>query len=66
MKSLNALIILISIPFMAACSDSSENKASGDHVWKEQTKTIDKAREVEAVMKKAAEDQAKSIEEQMQ
>ena len=66
MKSLNALIILISILFTAACSDSSENKASGDHVWKEQTETIEKAKGVEALMKKTAEDRAKSIEEQMQ
>jgi hypothetical protein len=66
MKSLNALIVLFSIFFMAACSDNSENKTSGEHVWKEQTETIDKAKEVEAKMLKAAEDRAKSIEEQMQ
>lgn len=63
MKILNALILLVPVLFMAACSDNSENKASDDHVWKEQTETINKAKEVEAMMKKAAEDRAKSIEE---
>jgi PBP1b-binding outer membrane lipoprotein LpoB len=66
MKTLNALLLLVPILFIAACSDNSDGKASGNHVWKEQTETIDKAREVEALMLKTAEDQAKTIEEQMQ
>ena len=52
--------------FLFGCSDNTDSKADGDHVWKEQTETIDKAKEVEAMMLKSAEDRAKSIEEQMQ
>lgn len=44
-----------------ACSDneqgSSERKLSGDHVWKEQTDTIDKAKEVEGLLQDITEKQ---------
>ena len=66
MKSLKLLLVLVSTLFIAACSDESDSKASSDHVWKEQTDTIDRAKEVEAMMLKSAEDRSKSIEEQMQ
>lgn len=66
MKSLKVLVLLVSTLFIAACSDENDNKASKDHVWKEQTDTIDKAKEVEAMMLKSAEDRSKSIDEQMQ
>jgi len=49
---------------LGACS--SEEPASTDHVWKEQTQTIQRAEEVEATLMQAAEDQKKAIEEQMQ
>ncbi len=66
MKSLNTLVILASIFFMAACTDNNDSNVSGDHVWKDQTDSIDKAREVEALMEKATAEQSKSIEEQTQ
>ncbi|MFT5133289.1 MAG: PBP1b-binding outer membrane lipoprotein LpoB [Gammaproteobacteria bacterium] len=66
MKTRNIWLILVSTLFFAACSDSNDNKVSGDHVWKEQTATIDKAKEVEGILKKSAEDQAKALEKQMQ
>jgi len=58
-------VFLISlIIFLSACSEDKE--ASGDHVWKEQTDTIDKAKQVESMLMDAAEKQKKAIEEQMQ
>lgn len=54
----------------SACSDdeqgSSERKLSGDHVWKEQTETIDKAKEVEELLQDVAEKQRQAIEAQAQ
>jgi len=64
MKLLNTLVVLVSIFSMAACTDNSDSKANGDHVWKDQTDSINKAREVEALMKKTVAEQRKSIEEQ--
>ena len=60
-------IILAGLVFSAcACSGGNENEASGEHVWKEQVGTIDKAKEVEATLLKSAEDKARSISEQTQ
>jgi len=54
----------------SACSDdeqgSSERKLSGDHVWKEQTDTIDKAKEVEGLLQDITEKQRQAIEAQTQ
>ncbi len=60
------LIVIILVFFLFGCSDNTDSNAKSDNVWKEQTDTIDKAKEVEAMMLKSAEDRAKSIEEQMQ
>ena len=61
-----ALVLL----FISACSDedkgTSENKPGGDHVWKEQTKAIDKTKEVEGLLKDVSEQQRKIIDEQAQ
>ncbi len=65
MRSVNLTVIILAF-FLFGCSDNTDSKADADHVWKEQTDTIDKAKEVEAMMLKSAEDRAKSIEEQMQ
>jgi len=51
--------------FVSACSDD-KNKGSGDHVWKEQTQTINKAKEVEELLQDAADQQRKLIDEQVQ
>jgi len=62
---LSAVLLLIS-----ACSDddkaTSENKESGDHVWKEQTQVLDKAKEVEGLLKDVSDQQRKIIDEQAQ
>jgi len=59
--------LLLSI-LLLACSDDSpdQKKASGDHVWKDQTDTMDRAREVEGILDDAAQEQRKIIEETTQ
>ena len=56
--------------FISACSDdenaTTEKKLSGDHVWKEQTQAIDRAKEVEGLIQDAADQQRKQIDEQVQ
>jgi hypothetical protein len=56
--------------FIQACSDdenaTTEQKLSGDHVWKEQTQAIDRAKEVEGLIQDAADQQRKLIDEQTQ
>ncbi len=56
---LSAILLLVS-----ACSD--DDRESGDHVWKEQTQVLDKAKEVEGLLKDVSDEQRKIIEEQAQ
>ncbi len=56
---LSTVILLVS-----ACSD--DDRESGDHVWKEQTQVLDKAKEVEGLLKDVSDEQRKIIEEQAQ
>ena len=65
------IILLGTVLFLiSACSDddnaTSENKGSGDHVWKEQTQMIDKAKEAEGLLNDTADQQRKIIDEQSQ
>ena len=63
------LAIVISFLLLIACSDDKEkdkNKTSGDHVWKEQTDTMDRARAVEGALEDAAKEQREMIEENIQ
>jgi len=57
-------IFLLSL-LLIACSDE-EQDLQGKHVWKQQTDTIDKAKEVEKIMMDAAEETREAIEEQSQ
>ena len=66
MKTLKLIFLISIIPFLASCTDSSDSKTSGDHVWKEQTDTIDKAKEAEAAIQKSFDLQKEAIEEQNQ
>jgi len=62
-------IIIFSTLLLIACSDDEEkgkSKIQGDHVWKEQTDTLDKARAVEGILEDAAKEQQKIIEESTQ
>jgi outer membrane biogenesis lipoprotein LolB len=69
MKTTLISIIIFSTLLLTACSDDegkSKKKLSGDHVWKEQTDTLDKARAVEGILEDAAQEQKKAIEENIQ
>ena len=54
---LSATLLLVS-----ACSD--DDRESGDHVWKEQTQVLDKAKEVDGLLEDVADQQRKIIDEQ--
>jgi len=45
---------MVSCLIFFGCSDESSNSSQKDHVWKEQTDTIDKAKEVEGMMMESA------------
>lgn len=67
MRWFNWSVIFISCLFLTACSDSGgEHKADAkqDHVWKEQTDTINKAKEVEGMLLDSADATRKAIENQ--
>jgi len=59
-------IIIFSTLLLIACSDhegKGKSNTRGDHVWKEQTDTLDKAKAVEGIIKDAAKEQREVIEE---
>ena len=64
------IFLASTLMLVSACSDdepeSSERTLSGDHVWKEQTQTIDKAKEVEGLLQDITEKQRQAIEAQAQ
>ena len=67
--SLKMVLSLIVCLILTACSgedSSNSSDAKNDHVWKEQTDTIDKAREVEGKLMDSAEETRKLIEQQGQ
>ncbi len=62
-------IIFISTLLLTACSDDegkAKSKLTGEHVWKEQTDTMERAKAVEGMMEDAAQEQRKMIEENVQ
>lgn len=59
------LLVMLLISVMAACSDQNQLE-EGDHVWKEQTQMIDKAKDVEQLINKTAEQQQQLIEQKYQ
>jgi hypothetical protein len=62
------LSIIISILFVTACSpgenEGSREESHGDHVWRAQTDTLEKAKDVDQVIQDAAERQRRALEEQ--
>ena len=68
MKALiKILALMMSLLLTSACSEEgADNTSNNDHVWKEQTDTIDKAKEVEGIMLDSAENARQMIEEQGQ
>ena len=58
-------IILLSAAIMLVSACSDDDKESGDHVWKEQTQVLDKAKEVDGLLKDVEDQQRKIIDEQI-
>ena len=63
-KMIKVLFLFFTLLFIAACSD--ETQKVEDHVWKEQTDMIDKAKEVELLLNDAALQQRELIEQNTQ
>jgi hypothetical protein len=57
------LILLMIILILNGCSEDN-NSQKNDHVWKEQTEAIEKARAVEGMLQDSAEAQRRQIMEQ--
>ena len=67
MQDIFRLFLLASSITLIACSDRNDNSNTGsknDHVWKEQTDTIDRAKEVEGMIMNSAEETRKALEQQ--
>lgn len=64
------LVIGVTLLLVSACSDdgkdTTEKKLTSDHVWKEQTQGIDKAKAAQGLIEDAAVEQQKIIDEQAQ
>lgn len=56
--------VLTAVFMLSACSDE-QHPVDGDHVWKDQTDMIDKAREVEQVITDSALEQKQHIEQNL-
>jgi len=65
MKNLLTVFLLICLN-ICGCSDNSDTQAKKDHVWKEQTEAIEKARAVEGMLQDSAEAQRRQIQEQLE
>ena len=61
---IKVLFLFFTLLFIAACSD--ETQKVEDHVWKEQTDMIDKAKGVELLINDAALQQRELIEQNTQ
>jgi len=70
MGHVRVFALIAGLVFLVSCSGDQEpeegQSARGDHVWKRQVEAMDKAREVEAVVKKATEKYKDNIEQQSQ
>ncbi len=66
MKNLFFILLLSNVMILSGCSGKQEGTGSGDHVWKGQTDTMDKAKEVESMVMGQAEEMGKAIEKQTQ
>lgn len=76
MKTLRLLICVSAILLISACSSGEGQgdppqsrtppRSGGEHVWKEQTATIEKAKEAEQIIQNAADLERKQTEEQAQ
>ncbi len=60
------VVVSILALVITACSDDKVDKVEQDHIWKEQTDMIDKAKDVENILQDAAALQQQRIEQQTQ
>jgi len=64
----HTLALIMVLVFLASCSGDQEREddrhTRGDHVWKNQVEAIDKAREVEGVLKKATKKYKENLDQQ--
>jgi len=59
--------LLLAVFLIQACSDKTEDKGStGDHVWKTQTESLEKAQQVDQILQDARAEHKQAIEEQTQ
>lgn len=58
------LFFIVIVSALSACSDE-RHPVDGDHVWKEQTDMIDKAKQAEQVVIDSALQQKKQIEQNL-
>ncbi len=65
---IKVFLLLVSCLMFVACSDETNSSADAkkDHVWKSQTDSIEKAKEVEGMMMQSVEKTQKAIEDQNQ
>jgi len=70
MSQFRAFASIAGLVFLVSCSGDQEpeegQRARGDHVWKDQVESIDRARDIEAVLKDAAEKNKDNLEQQTQ
>ena len=59
-SSITVLIIL----GITACTDEGKSQEQQDHVWKEQTETLDKAKAVEGILNDTARAQEQQIQDE--
>lgn len=58
------VFLMCVVAALSACSDE-EHPVNGDHVWQEQTDTIEKARQVEQVITDSALEKKQHTEQQL-
>ena len=63
---LRVLIISLSVLMITACADDQVDKVQKDHVWKQETDMIDKAKGIESILNDALALQQQKIHEQTQ
>ncbi len=64
-KFIKVIPFMLLCSFLIACSnESADAETEKDHVWKEQTETINKAKEVEGMLIDSATNMQKAIDNQ--
>lgn len=62
MNSLFRMLMCTSLLLLAACT--GESREPGDHVWKTQTDTLQKARDVEKMLQERGDEKKRDIDAQ--